>query len=101
MAEQYDQLVQGDTLIGPGGDAALVRIKREDGLVRLEDQADWLLAEIGIEFRDFPRALDLWREAGADVLVAGTRIVAIADDIQEPAGVEVQGTASGEPVLVS
>jgi phosphoribosylformylglycinamidine synthase len=28
---QYDQLVQGNTLIGPGGDAALVRIKREDG----------------------------------------------------------------------
>jgi phosphoribosylformylglycinamidine synthase len=28
---QYDQLVQGNTLVGPGGDAALVRIKREDG----------------------------------------------------------------------
>jgi phosphoribosylformylglycinamidine synthase len=28
---QYDQLVQGGTLIGPGGDAALVRIKRDDG----------------------------------------------------------------------
>ncbi|MFQ5350593.1 MAG: phosphoribosylformylglycinamidine synthase subunit PurL, partial [Thermoanaerobaculia bacterium] len=28
---QYDQLVQGDTVLGPGGDAALLRIKREDG----------------------------------------------------------------------
>jgi phosphoribosylformylglycinamidine synthase len=28
---QYDQLVQSNTVIGPGGDAALVRIKREDG----------------------------------------------------------------------
>jgi phosphoribosylformylglycinamidine synthase len=28
---QYDQLVQGDTVLGPGGDAALVRIKRADG----------------------------------------------------------------------
>jgi phosphoribosylformylglycinamidine synthase len=28
---QYDQLVQGNTLIRPGGDAALVRVKREDG----------------------------------------------------------------------
>jgi phosphoribosylformylglycinamidine synthase II len=28
---QYDQLVQGGTLVGPGGDAALVRIKRDDG----------------------------------------------------------------------
>ena len=28
---QYDQLVQGNTVLGPGGDAALVRVKREDG----------------------------------------------------------------------
>jgi phosphoribosylformylglycinamidine synthase II len=28
---QYDQLVQGNTVMGPGGDAALVRVKREDG----------------------------------------------------------------------
>jgi len=28
---QYDSLVQGNTVIGPGGDAALVRVKREDG----------------------------------------------------------------------
>jgi phosphoribosylformylglycinamidine synthase len=28
---QYDQLVQGDTVLGPGGDAALIRVKREDG----------------------------------------------------------------------
>jgi phosphoribosylformylglycinamidine synthase len=31
LYRQYDQLVQGNTLIGPGGDAALVRIKRTDG----------------------------------------------------------------------
>jgi len=28
---QYDQLVQGNTVLRPGGDAALVRVKREDG----------------------------------------------------------------------
>jgi phosphoribosylformylglycinamidine synthase len=28
---QYDQLVQGGTVIGPGGDAALVRVTRSDG----------------------------------------------------------------------
>jgi phosphoribosylformylglycinamidine synthase len=28
---QYDYLVQGSTVIAPGGDAALVRVKREDG----------------------------------------------------------------------
>jgi phosphoribosylformylglycinamidine synthase II len=31
LYSQYDQLVQGGTVIGPGGDAALVRITREDG----------------------------------------------------------------------
>jgi phosphoribosylformylglycinamidine synthase subunit PurL len=28
---QYDQLVQSNTILGPGGDAALVRVKHEDG----------------------------------------------------------------------
>ncbi len=28
---QYDQLVGSNTILGPGGDAALVRVKREDG----------------------------------------------------------------------
>jgi phosphoribosylformylglycinamidine synthase len=28
---QYDHLVQGNTILTPGGDAALVRVKREDG----------------------------------------------------------------------
>jgi phosphoribosylformylglycinamidine synthase subunit PurL len=28
---QYDTLVQSNTVLGPGGDAALVRVKREDG----------------------------------------------------------------------
>ncbi len=28
---QYDQLVQGHTVLGPGGDAALLRVVREDG----------------------------------------------------------------------
>jgi len=31
VVRQYDQLVQGNTLVGPGGDAALVRVRREDG----------------------------------------------------------------------
>ena len=39
----------------------------EEGLVTLEDQADWLMQEVGIEFREDPDALDIWREAGADV----------------------------------
>ncbi|MXZ81237.1 MAG: trimethylamine methyltransferase family protein [Gammaproteobacteria bacterium] len=39
----------------------------EEGLTALEDQAEWLMQEIGIEFRGDPEALRLWKEAGADI----------------------------------
>jgi trimethylamine--corrinoid protein Co-methyltransferase len=39
----------------------------EEALVRLEDHAEWLLSEIGIEIRDDPVALELFRDAGASV----------------------------------
>ena len=39
----------------------------EEALCVLEDQADWLLSEIGIEIRGDPVALDLFRDAGATV----------------------------------
>ena len=39
----------------------------EEGLVRIEEQADWILQEIGIEFREDSEALRIWKEAGADV----------------------------------
>lgn len=39
----------------------------EEALELMEHNADTVLEEIGIEFRDYPKALDLWREAGADV----------------------------------
>jgi trimethylamine--corrinoid protein Co-methyltransferase len=38
-----------------------------DGLALLEHNADTVLAEIGIDFRDDPEVLDLFRIAGADV----------------------------------
>ncbi len=44
----------------------------EEGLVKLEDQADWLIEEIGLEFREDEAALETWRQAGADV--QGTRV---------------------------
>jgi trimethylamine--corrinoid protein Co-methyltransferase len=44
----------------------------EENIVKIEEQADWLIQEIGIEFRDDPKALDIWRDAGADV--KGTRV---------------------------
>ena len=39
----------------------------EEQLVRLEEQADWLIQEKGIAFKDDPVALEIWRKAGADV----------------------------------
>ena len=39
----------------------------EEALVGLEQHAEWLLSEIGIEIRDDPVALALFREAGASV----------------------------------
>jgi trimethylamine--corrinoid protein Co-methyltransferase len=39
----------------------------EDGLALLEANADTILAEVGIEFRGDPEALELWRQAGAEV----------------------------------
>lgn len=39
----------------------------EAALTLIEANADQILEEIGIEFRDDPEVLDLWRAAGADV----------------------------------
>ena len=39
----------------------------DEALELIEHNADTVLEEIGIEFRDFPSALSLWRDAGADV----------------------------------
>ena len=39
----------------------------EEFLVRLEDHAEWLLSEMGIEIRDDPEALELFRQAGATI----------------------------------
>jgi trimethylamine--corrinoid protein Co-methyltransferase len=42
-------------------------ILSEENLERIEAVADRILAEIGIEFRDDPAALELWRSAGAEI----------------------------------
>ncbi len=44
-----------------------VEVLDEEGLQLIERNADTVLEEIGIEFRDFPNALALFKEAGADV----------------------------------
>src|ERR1700740_1175886 len=38
-----------------------------EGLELLEHNADTILEEIGIDFRDDPESLQLWKDAGADV----------------------------------
>jgi trimethylamine--corrinoid protein Co-methyltransferase len=39
----------------------------EEALVAIESQAESLMQEIGIDFRDDPETLEIWRQAGADV----------------------------------
>ena len=53
----------------------------EHGLQKLEAQADWLIENVGVEFRDDPSSLDHWRQAGATV--KGTRVTADAGLIRE------------------
>ncbi len=43
------------------------RMLSDEGLELIEENADLVLEEIGIEFRDDAEALALWRDAGADV----------------------------------
>ncbi len=38
-----------------------------EALELIEHNADTVLEEIGVEFREFPSALELWKEAGAEV----------------------------------
>ena len=59
---------------GPGQSLTYIRrrikvyeVLDEEGLALIEKNADTVLEEIGIEFRDDAEALDLWRNAGADV----------------------------------
>ncbi|HEX4847492.1 MAG TPA: trimethylamine methyltransferase family protein, partial [Novosphingobium sp.] len=42
-------------------------IMGEESLLRIEQTADRILAEVGIEFRDDPETLELWKRAGARV----------------------------------
>ena len=41
-------------------------VLNEEGLSLIENNADTILQEIGVEFRGDQEALDLWKDAGAD-----------------------------------
>jgi len=45
----------------------LTEVLNEEGLSIIEANADTILQEIGIEFRDDAQALAMWKDAGADV----------------------------------
>ena len=53
----------------------------DDDLIKLETQVDWLIQEIGVEFREDPEALEIWKRAGANV--QDTRVRADAAMIRE------------------
>ena len=42
-------------------------VLNEDGLSLIENNAETILQEIGVEFRGDQEALDLWKDAGADI----------------------------------
>jgi trimethylamine--corrinoid protein Co-methyltransferase len=46
----------------------LTEILGEEGLTTIEANADTLLQEVGIEFRDYPQALERFKQAGADII---------------------------------
>lgn len=39
----------------------------DEGYAQIEENAEIILEEVGISFQEFPSALELWREAGAEV----------------------------------
>ena len=44
-----------------------VEMLSEEGLAQIEENAEEILATVGVAFQEFPEALDLWRQAGATV----------------------------------
>ncbi|MDG2113050.1 MAG: trimethylamine methyltransferase family protein [Actinomycetota bacterium] len=46
---------------------APVEVVDEAGLAQIEDNAETILSDVGVAFQDYPLALELWREAGADI----------------------------------
>src|SRR3972149_7392702 len=67
-ARGHPKLRQLPTITGP---IPLTEVLDAEGLALIERNADTILEEIGIEFRDDEECLALWRAAGADI--RGTR----------------------------
>ena len=52
---------------------ATYEVLDEEGLALIEGNADTVLEEIGIEFRDDAEALEMWKKAGADITESRVR----------------------------
>ena len=65
-----------------------VEVLSEEGLELIEHNAETILEEVGIDFRDHPRALELFKEAGAEI--EGERV-------RFPRGMCRQLVATGPP----
>ncbi|MEM7404483.1 MAG: trimethylamine methyltransferase family protein [Pseudomonadota bacterium] len=64
------QRAQGGRASGPAYIQRITptyELASEETLAAIEANAETILSEVGIEFREFPRALELFREAGADI----------------------------------
>ena len=44
-----------------------IEMLSEEGLAAIEENAEEILATVGVAFQEFPEALDIWRQAGARV----------------------------------
>lgn len=68
-AARQRQRAAGPTAVIAGVERQMpaYEILGDAGLSQIESHADRILQEIGLEFRDDPEALRLWREAGCDV----------------------------------
>ena len=44
-----------------------VEMLDEEGYAQIEENAEIILEEVGIAFQEFPSALELWKDAGAEV----------------------------------
>ena len=65
--ELYDRFVR-DTAAYLERRLQPVDMLDEDGYAQIEANADTILEEVGVAFQEFPSALELWRDAGADII---------------------------------
>ena len=71
-----------------------VEVVSTEGLETIEHNADTILAEMGIDFRDYPSALTLLADAGADGIedVIASLYLYWVEGVEVPSDDELMGT---------